>query len=78
MLEFTFEPIEPTVRLYFPPNRPGVARLHSTYPNCTAGAAGGRSRSEHWSPQTWPSKDGALTWARKHHLKVEHCAHCFT
>ena len=81
MVEFTFEPIEPiepTFRLFFPPDRPCLARLHTTNPNCTAGVAGGRSRSEHWSSQTWPSKDGAFTWARDHQYKVEDCARCFT
>ena len=80
MIEFMSEPepIEQTFRLYFPPDRPGVARLHSTHPNCTAGAAGGRWRSEHWSRRTWDTTDGALNWAHERHYTVERSDCCFT
>jgi hypothetical protein len=76
MIEFTRpEPVELTFWFHFPPNRSGVAVLHDT--GCTAGAAGGRWRSENWSSLTWDSIEAALAWAGERHFAVERCPKCF-
>jgi hypothetical protein len=74
MFEIVLEPVELRFEFYFPPGRPGVARLHDT--GCWPGRAHGRTRSDHWSTLTWDSEEAAHGWAEAHRFTVEHCRRC--
>jgi hypothetical protein len=70
-----FEVEDKTYRLYFPPGPKHIAHIHDS--GCNAGAAGGRTRSEHWSRLTWLTERAAYEWAWERVYRVEACSKCF-